>query len=83
MMKNKATSVGLKNIGRRLLAHPVYLWVSAVCAVLYVAATLYTPKLTGQAVDLIVGDGLTHAKILADSSAEYPASLFCDSYGIT
>ena len=55
--QNKTTSTGLKNIGRRLLAHPVYLWVSAVCAVLYVASTLYTPKLTGQAVDLIVGKG--------------------------
>ena len=56
-MKNKNTSTGLKNIGRRLLAHQGNLVLSVICAVLYVAATLYTPKLTGQAVDMIVGKG--------------------------
>ena len=59
MMKNKPAvkGTGLRSVGQRLLAHPVYLAVSLVCAVLYVAVNLYTPKLTGDAVDLIVGKG--------------------------
>lgn len=58
-MKNKPAvkGAGLRSVGRRLLVHPVYLFVSLVCAVLYVAVNLYTPKLTGDAVDLIVGKG--------------------------
>ena len=56
-MKNKNTSTGLANVGRRLLAHPRNLTLSVICAVLYVASTLYTPRLTGQAVDLITGKG--------------------------
>ncbi len=53
-MQNRSPLV---NIGKRLLRHPVYIAVSLVCAVVYVAANLYTPKLTGDAVDLIVGKG--------------------------
>ncbi len=47
----------LANIGKRLLKYPVYIAVSVICAVIYVAANLYTPKLTGEAVDMIVGKG--------------------------
>ncbi len=57
-MKRDNTSAGaLSKIGKRLLTHPMLLAVSLVCAVVYVAATLYTPRLTGQAIDLIVGMG--------------------------
>lgn len=77
--QNKTTSTGLKNIGRRLLAHPVYLWVSVVCAVLYVAATLYTPKLTGQAVDLIVGKGQVDFDGIVDLLAVFAAVIAVSS----
>ncbi len=57
MKRDRDSSGALLKIARRLVRHPVLLAVSLVCAVAYVAATLYTPKLTGRAVDLIVGKG--------------------------
>ncbi|MBE6708524.1 MAG: ABC transporter ATP-binding protein [Ruminococcaceae bacterium] len=57
-MKRDNTSRGsLSKIGKRLLRHPMLLVISLLCAVVYVAATLYTPRLTGQAIDLIVDKG--------------------------
>ncbi len=47
----------MKNIGKRLLRYPVYIAVSIICAVIYVAANLYTPRLTGDAVDMIIAKG--------------------------
>jgi len=55
--RNEKRTGALPRIGKRLLRHPLLLVFSLICAVLYVAATLYTPRLTGQAVDLIVGAG--------------------------
>ena len=54
----KAGSRGaLAKVFRRISRHPVYLTLSLVCAVLYVAATLYSPAVTGYAIDCIVGAG--------------------------
>ena len=57
MKRDNTSRMALSKIGKRLLRHPMLLTVSLLCAVVYVAATLYTPKLTGQAIDLIVDKG--------------------------
>ena len=82
-MKKRGTnsSGALAKIGRRLLKHPLLLTVSLICAVVYVAATLYTPKLTGQAVDLIVErgnvdfDGVTRLLIIFGAAVGISAIL--------
>lgn len=56
-MKTGKQKNALSAVLRRLTAHPFYLAVSLVCAVLYVAATLYSPAVTGYAIDCIVGEG--------------------------
>lgn len=57
MKRDMRSSSALSLLGKRLLRHPMLLAVSLICAVTYVAATLYTPKLTGRAIDLMVSEG--------------------------
>lgn len=56
-MKRERSGNALVRIAERLLRYPVQLAVAFVCAVLYVASSLYIPSLTGKAVDLILGEG--------------------------
>ena len=52
--KSAVLSRALKYVGR----YKAYLWVSLFLSAVSVAATLYIPILTGQVIDLLIGQGL-------------------------
>lgn len=52
--KSAVLSRALKYVGR----YKAYLWVSLLLSAVSVAATLYIPILTGQVIDLLIGQGL-------------------------
>ena len=51
--KSAVLSRALKYVGR----YKAYLWVSLFLSAVSVAATLYIPILTGQVIDLLIGQG--------------------------
>ena len=53
--KNKASSGTLRRVLRYIRPHIFLLLLSLLFSLIYVAATLYIPILTGDAIDLIIG----------------------------